>query len=339
MKRAGGVEQRKQWLSVLSEAQLEGIHAASLEVLWHTGCIVPLAEARDLLAGAGARVEGERVYIPPAAVERALSTVRPVTLFNRLGEPVMPLAEGRVTFGALVDNLYVEDAYEPRMRPFLQDDLGWSARLLDALPNVDWVACSGQMHDVAPELQTQLAFLGAVACTTKPILVYPYDRRGLLDILDAASIIVGRARGAAPAAVYLLRLGAQCATGPGRLQPGHPAGVRRARSAGRLPSASHAGRQQPVQYPGHVGAGERRLVGRSDDASAQAAGRAVLFGRVHRAADGHADDPLVLRCAGAVDGPSRRWPIWRTGTGCRVGVWKCSPTRRSSTPRPARNWP
>ena len=176
---------------MLSEDQLEGIHAASLEVLAHTGCIVPLAEARDLLAAAGARVEGERVYIPPAAVERALSTVRPVTLYNRLGEPVMPLAEGRVTFGALVDNLYVEDAYEPRMRPFLRGDLGWSARLLDALPNVDWVACSGQMHDVAPELQTQLAFLGAVTCTTKPILVYPYDRRGLLDILDAASIIAG----------------------------------------------------------------------------------------------------------------------------------------------------
>ena len=55
MKRTGGVAQRKQWLSVLSEAQLEGIHAASLEVLAQTGCIVPLAEARDLLAAAGAR--------------------------------------------------------------------------------------------------------------------------------------------------------------------------------------------------------------------------------------------------------------------------------------------
>jgi trimethylamine--corrinoid protein Co-methyltransferase len=191
MHRTGGVAQPKQWLSVLSEAQLEGIHAASLEVLTQTGCIVPLPEGRELLAGAGARVEGERVYIPPETVERALSTVRPVTLFNRLGEPVMPLAEGRVTFGALVDNLYVEDAFEPRMRPFLRSDLGWSARLLDALPNVDWVACSGQMHDVASELQTQLAFLGAVTYTTKPILVYPYDRRGLLDILDAASVIAG----------------------------------------------------------------------------------------------------------------------------------------------------
>jgi trimethylamine--corrinoid protein Co-methyltransferase len=103
MKRAGGVPRRKQWLSVLSEEQLEAIHAASLEVLWQTGCVVPLPEARELLASAGARVEGECAYIPPEAVERALSTVRPVTLFNRLGEPVMPLAEGRVNFGALVD--------------------------------------------------------------------------------------------------------------------------------------------------------------------------------------------------------------------------------------------
>ncbi len=45
--------QAPQWLSVLSDEQLRAIHAASLEVLAHTGCIVPVAEARELLAGAG----------------------------------------------------------------------------------------------------------------------------------------------------------------------------------------------------------------------------------------------------------------------------------------------
>jgi trimethylamine--corrinoid protein Co-methyltransferase len=182
---------KAQHLSVLSDDQLQAIHEASLEVLARTGCLVPLAEARDLLAGAGARVEGERVYIKHETVEWALGNLRPVTLHSRAGEPVLPLAEGRVTFGALVDNLYVQDACRPRMRPFLRSDLAWSAKLLDALPEIDWVECSGQMHDVAPRLQTQLAFAGALPYTGKPVLVYPYERAGLLDILEAAWIVAG----------------------------------------------------------------------------------------------------------------------------------------------------
>ncbi len=214
----------------------------------------------------------------------------------------MPLAEGRVTFGALVDNLYVEDAYEPGMRPFLRGDLGWSARLLDALPNVDWVACSGQMHDVAPELQTQLAFLGAVACTTKPILVYPYDRRGLLDILDAASVIAG-GREALRQRPFVF-----CASVPNAplVQADYNLDILLACAEHEVPVVYHPhpahGRQQPVQHPRHAGAGERRLAGGPDDPSAQAAGRAVLLRGFHRAADGHADDPLVLRRAGNADG-------------------------------------
>jgi trimethylamine--corrinoid protein Co-methyltransferase len=180
-----------QQLTVLTDHQLQAIHAASLDVLARTGCLVPVAEARELLAGAGARVEGDRVYIKQDAVEWALGNLRPVTLHNWMGEPVLPLAEGRVTFGALVDNLYVQDAYQPRMRPFLRSDLAWSTRLLDALPHIDWVECSGQMHDVAPQVQTQLAFAGALPYTKKPILVYPYDRAGLLDILEAASVVAG----------------------------------------------------------------------------------------------------------------------------------------------------
>jgi trimethylamine--corrinoid protein Co-methyltransferase len=182
---------KPQQYSVLSDDQLRAIHAASLDVLAATGCLVPAPEARDLLAGAGARVNGKRVYVRPETVEWALGNLRPITLYNRLGEPALPLAEGPVTFGALVDNLYVQDPYQPRMRPFLRADLAWSARLLDALPNIDWVSCSGQMHDVAPRVQTQLAFMGALPYTAKPVLVYPYDRAGLLEILDAARIVVG----------------------------------------------------------------------------------------------------------------------------------------------------
>jgi trimethylamine---corrinoid protein Co-methyltransferase len=193
MRRGGNAVESGTWLQALPDDQLQAIHEASLAVLEETGCVVPVPEARDLLAGAGARIVGDRCYIPAAAVEAALAGLRPVTLYNRHGEPVLPLDSGRVTFGALVDNLYVQGPDETRMRPYRRSDLPWSAALLDALPNIDWLECSGQMHDVPPQLQTQTAFAGTVRRSAKPILVYPYDRTGLLDILDMAEAIAGSA--------------------------------------------------------------------------------------------------------------------------------------------------
>jgi trimethylamine---corrinoid protein Co-methyltransferase len=180
-------------LAALSDEQCAAIHRASLDVLERTGCIMPVDEARGLLAGAGCRVEGERVRIPSHVVEKALSTLRPVTLYNRAGYPVLPLGEGRVTFGALTDNMYARGPFEPAMRPFLRSDLVWSAKLLDSLPHIDWLEASGQMHDVPPAVQTQTAFAGALRQSAKPILVYPYERAGLLDILEAAAFFAGSA--------------------------------------------------------------------------------------------------------------------------------------------------
>ncbi len=50
---------------VLSDDQAQAIHEASLQVLQHTGYHTPVLEARQLLQQAGARLEGERAYIPP----------------------------------------------------------------------------------------------------------------------------------------------------------------------------------------------------------------------------------------------------------------------------------
>jgi trimethylamine--corrinoid protein Co-methyltransferase len=187
------LERRRGLLHALTDDQCAAIHRASLDVLARTGCVMPVARARELLADAGCRVEGERVRIPAHVVERALATLRPVVIYDRNGAPALPLAEGRVTFGALTDNLYVQAPFEPAMRPFLRSDLEWSAKLLDALPNIDWLEASGQMRDVPPEIQTQTAFAGAVRQTAKPILVYPYERAGLLDILEAAALFAGGA--------------------------------------------------------------------------------------------------------------------------------------------------
>jgi len=181
----------KRELKLLSDAQAQAIHNASLDVLQRTGYHVPAAEARELLAAAGARIEGERVYIPGTLVEQALQTVKPVTIYNRLGEPALPLVEGRIAFGALADTVFVHDPYQRTNRPFCKADQSWFTTLLDALPSIDYVQCVGQATDVPPALQTQVAVAQSVCHTTKPLWVLPYDRTGLSDVLDCLGIVAG----------------------------------------------------------------------------------------------------------------------------------------------------
>jgi len=177
----------------LTAEQCQQIHTLSLELLQNTGYVIPLAEARDLLVSAGARAEGKRVFIPPELVERALQTVYPITLFNRQGEPTLPLSSGKgqVAFGAMVDTLQVVDPYLGQVRRWKNADVLWFATVLDALPNIDWVACIGEAEDIPDNLLSQFAVTQTMRRTTKPVMVFPYDRAGLLDILEILNIVAG----------------------------------------------------------------------------------------------------------------------------------------------------
>lgn len=176
---------------VLSDDQASAIHTASLQVLEQTGYHTPVEEARQLLLKAGARVDGERAYIPPGLVENALKTLCPMRLYNRLGQETHLMEAGHVAFSTIADTFYVLDPYKGIVRPFLIEDQGWLTTVIDALPGIDYVQCVGQAHDVPDSLQSQLAVAQTLRRTTKPILVYPYDRAGLLDILEVTSVVAG----------------------------------------------------------------------------------------------------------------------------------------------------
>jgi trimethylamine---corrinoid protein Co-methyltransferase len=176
---------------VLSDDQAGAIHEASLHVLQQTGYHTPVQEARQLLQEAGARLEGERAYIPPDLVQQALQSLQPMRLYDRQGQPTRLLAPGHVAFSTIADTFYVQDPYTRSARPFLKADQGWLATVIDAMPGIEYVQCVGQAHDVPDTLQSQVAVSHTVRRTGKPILVYPYDRAGLLDILDMLYVIAG----------------------------------------------------------------------------------------------------------------------------------------------------
>lgn len=74
-------------LKVLEEAQKREIHFAILEVLERTGVAITHDRAKEILAGAGARVNGNRVRFPAWLVEDAIHKAPSrLVLGNRYGE-------------------------------------------------------------------------------------------------------------------------------------------------------------------------------------------------------------------------------------------------------------
>ena len=85
---------------VLSHAQVKKIHCATLDVLEHTGIRMQHPKAAEILGGAGARVDRDRIYLPAAIVDEALgNSPSRVVLSRRNFEESIILEGDRTWFG------------------------------------------------------------------------------------------------------------------------------------------------------------------------------------------------------------------------------------------------
>jgi len=161
---------------VLSDRQIEKVYLATLECLNRTGVEVRNAEARDLLAEAGARVDGARVHIPPHIVQDAVAAApRSFTLWGRNGEHCIQVVPDRVYFGPGLTNTYFVDPETGERRKVRRGDPGLTARVCDALENMDYVMGLGLIDDVTPTLAPVYEYAEMVANTSKPILPWAYS--------------------------------------------------------------------------------------------------------------------------------------------------------------------
>ena len=77
-------------LSILTSKEIKAIHQATLRILDQVGIVLTQSEAREILTGAGARVQGNRVLLPPDLVERTMALCpREVVTRGRAAEPVV----------------------------------------------------------------------------------------------------------------------------------------------------------------------------------------------------------------------------------------------------------
>src|SRR4030042_1046893 len=105
----------------LSESQFRRMHEASLERLERSGVRLYLEEAVDPLKKAGAEVmDGNLVRVPRRLVEKALSSVpRQVTLYDRKGNPAMPVGGYRSFYGPAAARYQMEAMLSATTKPII----------------------------------------------------------------------------------------------------------------------------------------------------------------------------------------------------------------------------
>ncbi len=191
-----GASPRPSGYRMFTDAQLDEIHLASLDILRRTGVRVYESQSLALLQDAGCAVTGGNlVRFPPAVLENALLYApSSVVLCNRTGEPRVRLEGHRVYFGTGSDLPNTLDLETGERRLSLLSDVENAARLADCLPNLDFVMSMALPSDVPSATSDRRSFLAMTENTVKPLVFTAWDERGLADIIAMAETVAGGAQ-------------------------------------------------------------------------------------------------------------------------------------------------
>jgi trimethylamine---corrinoid protein Co-methyltransferase len=176
-------------LTLLSAAQIDAVHEASLVILSESGLRVDSERAQKVYAAGGARLEGDRVYfhreLVDAAIETAPSTI---DIFDRSGQPAFRLGDGETRFGVGVTNLWYQDPSSDELAPFARTHMERGVRLCQALPSYDVISTLGVLRELPPAVADLYAVVEMVANSTKPLVLLISDERlypWVLELLEA----------------------------------------------------------------------------------------------------------------------------------------------------------
>lgn len=176
----------------MGQAECERIHLASLEILERTGIEVHDDDARRILIEAGARAEGLRVRIPEFLVARALLQVsRRITLYDRYRKPAIRAHGFQTYYGGGSDCLYVLDHRTGERRDPTIEDVANAARLMDALPEIDFVMSAFLPKDVDQRIYDRYQMEAMLHNTTKPIVFVSPDFEGCKAAVEMCEAVAG----------------------------------------------------------------------------------------------------------------------------------------------------
>jgi trimethylamine---corrinoid protein Co-methyltransferase len=187
--RSGGLS-----MSVFTDAELDDIHFATLELLERTGVFVEDDEALDIFADGGCRVDRETrmVRIPPHVVEEAIrSSPAKIVLGARDPQNALVLEPGRVSFCNFDEGIMVNDLRTGEHREPLLQDVAEIARLVDALDHIDAYEPAGSPTDRPQETAVLHGTEAALLNTTKNVGTESTSAWEVRKVIEMAAAVVG----------------------------------------------------------------------------------------------------------------------------------------------------
>ncbi len=180
-------------LRVLSKKQAWAIHTAALEILEKTGFRMEHPEVLEMLTEAGCDVDDKGWVSMPAwmAEEAIQSAPRQITLYDQMGEKAMPLVDGNFFYGTGSDTIFTIDVETGERRRTVLKDTGNFARLVDALPNMDFSMSMGNPEDAPIEEIYVHVFAEMVKNSNKPISFIADSGKDIKKIHEIACLVAG----------------------------------------------------------------------------------------------------------------------------------------------------
>jgi len=181
-------------MEVFSEADLDDIHLATLEVLERTGVHVEQEEAFAVFADGGCRVERDKglVRIPSTVVEDAIrSAPAKVVLCGREPAYDVVLEAGRVAFTNFSEGVRVVDPETGELRDSTKRDVGELARLADYLSEFDTYEMAVSARDVPEVTMAVHNAEAALANTRKCVGTGPLTTLEAEAVFDLGAAIAG----------------------------------------------------------------------------------------------------------------------------------------------------
>jgi trimethylamine--corrinoid protein Co-methyltransferase len=132
------------------------------------------------------------VRVPAPLVEKMLpSAPKEVTLYDRRGNPAMPLGGYRSFYGPGSDCLNIIDHRSGERRKPRVQDVVEGAVLCDYLPHVDFVMSMVLPADVDGTIADRYQMEAMLTSTTKPIIYVTYEMSGCRDAVEMAEAVMG----------------------------------------------------------------------------------------------------------------------------------------------------
>jgi trimethylamine--corrinoid protein Co-methyltransferase len=179
-------------LALLSDDEIESIHHTSLRVLAEIGMDFALPEARELLRGAGATVEGERVRFDPALVEQLIASAPSRFNFHaRNPDNDVEVGGSAISFGTVASPPSCSDTERGRRSGNLADyrDFLRLAQVFNCMHFISGYPV--EPVDVHASTRHLVALRDAAVLTDKPFHVYSLGTQRVRDGIEIARIARG----------------------------------------------------------------------------------------------------------------------------------------------------